>query len=128
MPLDKDMRILIVDDHAPMRKLVASILRRFGFTNLHYAENGAAAWDRLNKYDIDFVMLDWDMPVMSGIELLARIRRDEIMEDLPVLMVTAEAQQENVIRAIQLKVTNYIVKPYTPDKLFEKIREIFERD
>lgn len=126
MPADTSMRILVVDDFSTMRKIIKNILRQLGFTNIVEADDGTTAWDVLNKDNIDFVVSDWNMPNMSGIELLRKVRSSEEYADLPFLMVTAEAQQENIIEAVQAKVSNYIVKPFTPETLSQKIEKIFQ--
>ncbi|SKA84201.1 two-component system, chemotaxis family, response regulator CheY [Paucidesulfovibrio gracilis DSM 16080] len=125
MPADKSMRILVVDDFSTMRKIIKNILRQLGFENVVEADDGTTAWDVLNKDNIDFVVSDWNMPKMTGIELLRKVRASEEYADTPFLMVTAEAQQENIIEAVQAKVSNYIVKPFTPETMSEKIDKIF---
>ncbi|KAB1443651.1 chemotaxis response regulator CheY [Pseudodesulfovibrio senegalensis] len=126
MAADTSMRILVVDDFSTMRKIVKNILRQLGFTNIVEADDGTTAWDTLNKDNIDFIVSDWNMPKMSGIELLRKVRDSEEYADIPFLMVTAEAQQENIIEAVQAKVSNYIVKPFTPETLSQKIEKIFQ--
>lgn len=125
MGYDTKMRVLVVDDFATMRRIIKNILRQLGFTNIVEADDGTTAWETLNKDNIDFIISDWNMPKMSGIELLRKVRSSEEFADLPFLMVTAEAQQENIIEAVQAKVSNYIVKPFTPDTLSQKIDKIF---
>jgi two-component system chemotaxis response regulator CheY len=121
------MKVLVVDDFATMRRIIKNILRQIGFTNIVEADDGTTAWETLNKDDsIEFIVSDWNMPQMTGIELLRKVRASEEFADLPFLMVTAEAQQENIIEAVQAKVSNYIVKPFTPDTLGQKINKIFE--
>lgn len=125
MSYDKGMRVLVVDDFSTMRKIIKNILRQLGFTNIVEADDGSTAWETLNKDNIDFIVSDWNMPIMTGIELLRKVRSSEEYADLPFLMVTAEAQQENIIEAVQAKVSNYIVKPFTPETLGQKIDKIF---
>ncbi|WFS61102.1 chemotaxis response regulator CheY [Pseudodesulfovibrio thermohalotolerans] len=125
MAYDTNMRILVVDDFSTMRKIIKNILRQLGFNNIVEADDGSTAWDTLNKDNIDFIVSDWNMPTMSGIELLRKVRASEEYSDIPFLMVTAEAQQENIIEAVQAKVSNYIVKPFTPETLGQKIEKIF---
>ncbi|CCH47419.1 chemotaxis response regulator CheY [Pseudodesulfovibrio piezophilus] len=125
MSYDKSMRVLVVDDFSTMRKIVKNILRQLGFTNIVEADDGSTAWEVLNKDNIDFIVSDWNMPTMSGIDLLRKVRASEEYADIPFLMVTAEAQQENIIEAVQAKVSNYIVKPFTPETLGQKIDKIF---
>jgi two-component system chemotaxis response regulator CheY len=125
MPYDKKMRILVVDDFSTMRKIIKNILRQLGLENVVEADDGTTAWEVLNKDNIDFIISDWNMPKMTGIELLRKVRASEEYSDIPFLMVTAEAQQENIIEAVQAKVSNYIVKPFTQETLGQKIDKIF---
>jgi len=125
MATDTNMRVLVVDDFSTMRRIIKNILRQLGFTNIVEADDGSTGWDVLNKDRIDFIISDWNMPIMSGIELLKKVRASEEYGDLPFLMVTAEAQQENIIEAVQAKVSNYIVKPFTAETLGQKIDKIF---
>lgn len=125
MGYDLNMRVLVVDDFSTMRRIVKNILRQIGFTNVTEADDGTTAWEILNKDKIDFVVSDWNMPLMTGIELLRKVRSSEEFADLPFLMVTAEAQQENIIEAVQAKVSNYIVKPFTAEIMKQKIDKIF---
>jgi two-component system chemotaxis response regulator CheY len=125
MALDTNMRVLIVDDFSTMRRIIKNILRQIGFNNVVEADDGTTAWEVLNKDKIDFIISDWNMPQMTGIELLRKVRSSEEFADLPFLMVTAEAQQENIIEAVQAKVSNYIVKPFTPEVMKQKIDKIF---
>lgn len=125
MAFDTNMRVLVVDDFSTMRRIVKNILRQIGFTNIVEADDGTTAWETLNKDKIDFIISDWNMPNMTGIELLRKVRASEEFGDLPFLMVTAEAQQENIIEAVQAKVSNYIVKPFTAETMKQKIDKIF---
>jgi len=125
MAINYDMKILIVDDFATMRRIVKNILTQLGFKNFIEADDGSVAWDILQKEQVDFIVSDWNMPKMPGIELLKKVRADEKLKDIPFLMVTAEAQKENIIEAVKAKVSNYIVKPFTPETLSEKIEKIF---
>ncbi len=125
MGYNTNMRVLVVDDFSTMRKIIKNILRQLGFTNIVEADDGSTAWEVLNKDNIEFIVSDWNMPTMSGIELLRKVRGSEEYADIPFLMVTAEAQQENIIEAVQAKVSNYIVKPFTPETLGQKIEKIF---
>ncbi|NCD25511.1 MAG: response regulator [Deltaproteobacteria bacterium] len=126
MPVNTNMRVLIVDDFSTMRRIIKNILRQLGFNNILEADDGTSAWETLNRDQIDFIISDWNMPQMTGIELLRKVRASEEFADLPFLMVTAEAQQENIIEAVQAKVSNYIVKPFTAETLGQKINKIFE--
>jgi two-component system chemotaxis response regulator CheY len=125
MGYDKNMRVLVVDDFSTMRRIIKNILRQLGFNNIIEADDGTTAWEILNKDRIDFIISDWNMPKMTGIELLRKVRASEEFADLPFLMVTAEGLQENIIEAVQAKVSNYIVKPFTPETLGQKIDKIF---
>jgi two-component system chemotaxis response regulator CheY len=125
MPFDPNMRVLVVDDFSTMRRIIKNLLRQLGLNNIVEADDGTTAWDTLNKDKIDFIISDWNMPQMTGIDLLRKVRASEEFADIPFLMVTAEAQQENLIEAVQAKVSNYIVKPFTPDTLKQKIDKIF---
>ena len=125
MPYDPNMRVLVVDDFSTMRRIVKNILRQLGFNNVVEADDGTTAWEVLNKDRIDFIISDWNMPKMTGIDLLRKVRASEQFGHLPFLMVTAEAQQENIIEAAQAKVSNYIVKPFTAETMRQKIEKIF---
>jgi len=125
MGYDPEMRILVVDDFSTMRRIVKNILRQLGMYNVVEADDGTTAWDVLNKDQIDFIISDWNMPQMTGIDLLRKVRASERFAHLPFLMVTAEAQQENIIEAAQAKVSNYIVKPFTAETMKQKIDKIF---
>ena len=125
MATPTNMRILVVDDFSTMRRIIKNILRQLGYNNIVEADDGSTGWDILNKDKIDFIISDWNMPIMSGIELLRKVRASEEFADIPFLMVTAEAQQENIIEAVQAKVSNYIVKPFTAETLGQKIDKIF---
>lgn len=126
MPADPNMKILVVDDMVTMRKIVKNILKQLGFANVDEAENGQEALQKLRSGTFGFVVSDWNMPVMTGIDLLRAIRADEQLKAIPVLMVTAEAQQSNLIEAVQAGVSNYIVKPFTAETMQEKIGKIFK--
>ncbi|KKL90408.1 hypothetical protein LCGC14_1905010 [marine sediment metagenome] len=123
---DPGIRILIVDDFSTMRRIIRNILKQLGFENVEEAENGADAYEKLDGDKYDFVITDWNMPVMDGIGLLKKIRTDPAMKTLPVLMVTAEAEKDKVVAAIQAGVNNYIVKPFTAEVLQEKMDKIFD--
>ena len=125
--MDKDIKILIVDDFATMRKVVRNLLKQSGYENIIEAEDGVTAMRVLKTQKIDFVISDWNMPNMSGIELLKAVRADEDISKTPFLMVTAEALQDNVVAAVKAGVSNYIVKPFTAEILNEKIQKIMEK-
>lgn len=121
------MKILVVDDFSTMRRIVKNLLRDLGFTNTHEADDGTTAWPMLQTGDYDFLVTDWNMPGMSGIELLQKVRSDDRLKTLPVLMVTAEAKRDQIVAAAQAGVNGYVVKPFTAAALKEKIEKIFER-
>ncbi|MDR2825780.1 MAG: chemotaxis response regulator CheY [Deltaproteobacteria bacterium] len=125
MPFNPNMRVLVVDDFSTMRRIVKNLLRQMGLNNIVEADDGTTAWETLNKDKIEFIISDWNMPQMTGIDLLRKVRGSDEFSDIPFLMVTAEAQQENLIEAVQAKVSNYIVKPFTADTLKQKIDKIF---
>lgn len=120
----KDMTALVVDDFSTMRRIVKNILRDLEFKNVLEAEDGTTAVQVLSSQKIDLVVSDWNMPKMSGIELLRFVRSNDNLKDLPFLMITAEAQKENIIEAVKAKVSNYIVKPFTAATLAEKLAKI----
>ncbi|AZL86200.1 MULTISPECIES: chemotaxis response regulator CheY [Aliivibrio] len=121
------MKILIVDDFSTMRRIVKNLLRDLGFNNTQEADDGLTALPLLKKGGFDFVVTDWNMPGMQGIDLLKTIRADGELKHLPVLMITAEAKREQIIEAAQAGVNGYIVKPFTAATLKEKLDKIFER-
>jgi len=120
------MKILIVDDFATMRRIVRNVLKQIGFTNMAEAENGKAALKVLKKENIDLILCDWNMPEMPGIELLKEIRSDDELKHIPFVMVTAEAQKDNIIEAVKAGVSSYIVKPFTAETITEKLNAIFK--
>ena len=126
MPADPNMKILVVDDMSTMRRIVKNILMQLGFNNLEEAENGQEALTKLKADTYGFVVSDWNMPIMMGIDMLRAIRADEKLKKIPVLMVTAEAQKENLMEAVQAGVSNYVVKPFTAETMQEKINKIFK--
>ena len=125
--LDKNMKILIVDDFSTMRRIIKNLLRDLGFTNTAEADDGTTALPMLQSGSFDFLVTDWNMPGMTGIDLLRAVRADERLKTLPVLMVTAEAKRDQIIEAAQAGVNGYVVKPFTAQGLKEKIEKIFER-
>ena len=125
--MDKNMKILIVDDFSTMRRIIKNLLRDLGYNNTHEADDGNTALPMLKNGDYQFVVTDWNMPGMQGIDLLKAIRLDDKLKHLPVLMVTAEAKREQIIEAAQAGVNGYTVKPFTAATLKEKLDKIFER-
>ena len=124
---DLKMKILVVDDFSTMRRIVKNLLKQLGFENIDEAEDGAQAYSKLKEGGYGFVVTDWNMPNIDGLDLLKKVRSDPEIKDIPMLMVTAEAEKEKVITAIQAGVNNYIVKPFTGEVLKEKMDKIFER-
>jgi len=123
--LDLKINILIVDDFQTMRKIIRNALSEIGFSNIFQADNGLTALEVLKNEKITLIISDWNMPEMSGIEFLKAVRTSEEWKDMHFIMVTAEGQKENVIEALKNKVSNYIVKPFTPATLAEKINQVF---
>ncbi len=121
------MKVLVVDDFSTMRRIVKNLLRDLGFTNMQEADDGSTALPMLQNGDFDFVVTDWNMPGMQGIDLLKAIRADPKLAHIPVLLITAEAKKEQIIMAAQAGVNGYIVKPFTAGTLKTKIDKIFER-
>lgn len=124
---DKNLKFLVVDDFSTMRRIVRNLLKELGFTNVDEAEDGVIALQKLKNSGYDFVITDWNMPNMTGIDLLKNIRADAGLKALPVLMITAEAKKENIIEAAQSGASGYIVKPFTAAVLEEKLNKIFEK-
>jgi two-component system, chemotaxis family, chemotaxis protein CheY len=122
---DPNMKILVVDDFSTMRRIVRNLLKELGFSNVQEAEDGVDALRKLRAESFDFVVSDWNMPNMTGIDLLREIRKDDALKHLPVLMVTAEAKRENIIEAAQAGANGYVVKPFTATTLDEKLQKIF---
>lgn len=125
--MDKNMKILIVDDFSTMRRIIKNLLRDLGFTNTSEADDGTTALPLLEKGNFDFLITDWNMPGMTGLELLVACRTSTKLKTLPVLMVTAEAKRDQIIAAAQAGVSGYVVKPFTAAALQDKITKIFER-
>ncbi|ARU57561.1 chemotaxis response regulator receiver CheY [Oleiphilus messinensis] len=121
------MKILVVDDFSTMRRIIKNLLRDLGFTNADEADDGSTALPMLQTGKYDFLVTDWNMPGMTGIDLLKAVRADDNLKSLPVLMVTAEAKRDQIVAAAQAGVNGYVVKPFTAAVLKEKIEKIFER-
>lgn len=125
---DKNLKFLVVDDFSTMRRIVRNLLKELGYTNVDEAEDGVVALQKLRSGgNFQFVVTDWNMPNMTGIELLKNIRSDTTLKHLPVLMITAEAKKENIVEAAQNGASGYIVKPFTAGTLEEKLNKIFEK-
>jgi len=125
--VNKDINILVVDDFATMRKIIKNLLHELGFINITEADDGTTALPMLKKYEFDFLVTDWIMPRMQGIDLVKEIRKDPNLSSLPVLMVTAEAKREHIVEAAKAGVNGYVVKPFTTQILKKKIDMIFDR-
>jgi two-component system chemotaxis response regulator CheY len=121
-----DLKFLVIDDFSTMRRIIRNLLKELGFNNVDEAEDGQAALAKLRGGGFDFVISDWNMPNMTGLELLKEVRSDPSLKHLPVLMVTAEAKKENIIEAAQAGASGYIVKPFTAATLDEKLNKIFQ--
>lgn len=121
------MRILIVDDFSTMRRIIKGLLHELGYNNVAEADDGNTALPMLKAEPFDFLITDWNMPGMPGIDLIRAVRGDAKLKSLPVLMVTAEAKREQIIEAAQAGINGYIVKPFTANTLKEKIDKVFER-
>lgn len=120
-------RFLVVDDFATMRRIVRNLLKELGYSNVEEADDGAVALQVIGKGSVDFVISDWNMPNLTGIEMLKQIRAGESTRNLPVLMITAEAKRENILEAAQAGASGYIVKPFTAATLEGKLVKIFEK-
>lgn len=121
------MNVLVVDDFSTMRKIIKNVLKQIGIESVLEAENGKMALDLLKKEEIDLIISDWIMPEMTGIDFLKACKADENIKKIPFVMVTAEAQKGNIMEAIKSGVDNYIVKPFTPEKLQAAIEKAKER-
>ncbi len=124
---DPNTRFLIVDDFSTMRRIVRNLLKELGYSNIDEAEDGSQGLAMLRRQTFDFVVSDWNMPNMDGLEMLKHIRADPKLAKLPVLMVTAEAKKENIIAAARAGANGYVVKPFTATILDEKLNKIFEK-
>ncbi len=125
MAADPNIKILVVDDFATMRRIIKNILTQLGFKNIIEADDGTTALDVLKSEKIGLIVSDWNMPKMTGLDLLKAVRADASLANTPFIMVTAEAQQDNIILAVKAKVSQYIVKPFTAETLSEKLNKIF---
>lgn len=127
MHLNRDMHILIVDDFSTMRKIVINQLKELGFNSVDEADDGINAWPMLQTGKYDFIVSDWNMPQMTGIELLQKVRADSALKKIPFLLITAEAKRSQILEATELGVDGYILKPFNSAVLNEKMHKIFER-
>ena len=126
MPYSTSMKVLVVDDFSTMRRIIKNILKQLGFTDIEEAEDGEQGFQKLQNGHYDFLITDWNMPNVTGLELLKRVRADAKLKALPVLLVTAEAEKEQVVEAIKAGVNNYVIKPFTADVLKQKMDKIFK--
>ena len=125
--MSADMKFLVVDDFSTMRRIVRGLLKEIGYNNCEEAEDGVEALNMLKGSKFDFVVSDINMPNMNGFDLLAAIKKEESLKHLPVLMVTAEARKEDIVRAAQDGAAGYIVKPFTKATLEEKVQKIMQK-
>ena len=127
MEINKDMNILVVDDHESMRRIVKQALNDLGFKNVEMADDGSTALPMLKDGSFDFLVSDWNMPGMQGIDLLKAVRADEKLQSIPVLMITAEAKKEQIIEAAKSGVNDYVIKPFNRETLNTKIENVFAK-
>ena len=125
--MDFEIKVLVVDDFSTMRRIEKNSLKQIGFNSMVEADDGTTALEVLKKEDVGLIVSDWNMPKMSGLEFLKTVRSDAATKDVPFVMVTAESQKDNVLEAVQAGVSNYVVKPFTPDKLEEKLKEVLDK-
>ena len=125
MALDTSIKVLVVDDFATMRRIVKGVLKQLGFSKIVEAQDGSDALDMLKKEEVGLIVSDWNMPNMTGLDLLKAVRGDESLKGIPFVMVTAEGMKENVVEAVKAGVSNYIVKPFTPETFSVRIQSVF---
>ena len=125
MAIDTSIKVLVVDDFATMRRIVKGVLKQLGFNDIIEAENGSAALEELKKESVGLIVSDWNMPKMTGLDLLKAVKSDANLKSIPFIMVTAEGQKDNVLEAVKAGVNNYIVKPFTPETFNEKLQKVF---
>lgn len=125
--MNKEMKVLVVDDFATMRRIIKNQLKTIGFVRIEEAEDGLIALNKLKKEKFDFIVTDWNMPNMQGIDLLKEVRLNKNLAHIPVLMVTAEAKKEQIVKAAKAGVNGYIVKPFNAQTLKTKVEKVFER-
>jgi two-component system, chemotaxis family, chemotaxis protein CheY len=124
--VSKDMKFLVVDDYSTMRRIIKNLLHDLGYANVTEADDGTTALPLLQNGGFDFLITDWNMPGMAGLDLLKAVRANEKLKKLPVLMLTAEAKREQIVEAAQAGVNGYVIKPFTAQTLKEKIDKILE--
>lgn len=125
MAIDTSIKVLVVDDFATMRRIVKGVLKQLGFSSIVEAEDGSGALETLKKEKVGLIVSDWNMPKMTGLDLLKAVRGDDELKGIPFIMVTAEGQKDNVVEAVKAGVSNYIVKPFTPETFSEKLEKVF---
>jgi len=123
--MDLNMKVLIVDDFATMRRILKNIMKQIGFSDITEADNGKNALKILKSQEIDLILCDWNMPEMAGIEVLNTVRGDDELKNTPFIMVTAEAQKENILEAVKAGVSSYVVKPFTAETVEQKLQKVF---
>ena len=123
--MDLNMKVLIVDDFATMRRILRNILKQIGFTDINEADDGSTALKELKKAKYDLILSDWNMPEMPGIDLLNAVRADDELKGIPFVMITAEAQKDNIVGAVKAGVNSYVVKPFTAETINEKLKKVF---
>jgi two-component system chemotaxis response regulator CheY len=123
--MDLNMKVLIVDDFATMRRILKNIMKQIGFSDITEADNGKNALKVLRSQEIDLILCDWNMPEMPGIEVLNTVRADDELKNTPFVMVTAEAQKENILEAVKAGVSSYVVKPFTAETVEQKLKKVF---
>jgi two-component system chemotaxis response regulator CheY len=124
--VSKDMKFLVVDDYSTMRRIIKNLLHDLGYANVTEADDGNTALPLLQNGSFDFLITDWNMPGMAGLDLLKAVRANEKLKKMPVLMLTAEAKREQIVEAAQAGVSGYVIKPFTAQTLKEKIDKILE--
>jgi two-component system, chemotaxis family, chemotaxis protein CheY len=122
--MSKDLKFLVVDDFSTMRRIIKNVLHDLGYQNVAEADDGTTALPMLKAGDVDFLITDWNMPGMAGLDLLKAVRSDPNLAKLPVLMLTAEAKREQIVEAAQAGVSGYVIKPFTTETLKEKLDKI----
>ncbi len=124
--MDLDIKVLVVDNSAPMRRAIRGIFSQIGFNKIILAGDGSEALEKLGKEKAGLIVSDWDMPKMNGLELLKAVRSDEALKDIPFIMITAEVGKENVLKAVKAGVSSYITRPFTFDTVSKKLKKLFK--
>lgn len=124
--MDLNMKVLVVDDFATMRKILRNVLRQIGFTNITEADDGKTALNELKKEKFDLILCDWNMPKMPGIVLLKEMKSDDDLKDIPFIMVTADAQKKHIVEGVKAGVNSYVVKPFSAETMNEKLKKVFD--